>query len=92
MPVLRRWVKAHTEFVAAEERIMKNVSFEGGVGWVGQGRWVARDCWGSGRLLEMTLPLRMLLPLQHPGFKAAESVYKTRWMPPARPFGMWGEA
>ena len=26
---------------------------------------------------------------QHPDFKAEESVYKTRWMPPAKPVGAW---
>lgn len=27
-----------------------------------------------------------------PGYKAEESVYKTRWMPPAQPAGVWGGA
>lgn len=27
-----------------------------------------------------------------PGYNADESVYKTRWMPPAKPFGVWGSA
>ena len=28
----------------------------------------------------------------HPDFKAEESVYKTRWLPPARQVGFWGDA
>ena len=29
---------------------------------------------------------------QVPDYKAGESVYKTRWMPPAKPVGAWGSA
>lgn len=28
-------------------------------------------------------------PVQVPDFKPEESVYKTRWMPPAKPVGAW---
>lgn len=52
--------------------------------WLGTGRMrLAAD--------HTSLHARSFLP-QVPDYKAGESVYKTRWMPPAKPVGAWGSA
>lgn len=73
---------------------MKDVSGQRG-GWGGllrSARELPVSCMATERSLGTMLPLPRPSLLQYPGFNAGESVYKTRWMPPAQPFGMWGEA
>ena len=123
----RRWVKAHQVFVAKQQAVMKDVSWE-----LGRKEGSREGAAGPACSFSAQLPLPPeagpfsphpspdcrksccqsqqecitptcspvspppppttpppCLPLQNPDYKPEESVYKTRWMPPAKPVGAW---
>ena len=96
----RRWVNAKAEFDATEAEVMKGVSATptptpARVGVV-VGRRAGCCDRPAPRLRDGGVGCSrcraIAPPPQVPGYNPGESVYKTRWMPPARPVGVWGEA